>query len=80
LAKKIKDKDGDAAEDAFKKGMSTFIGGVTKKLDDYKFYIGEHMNPEGMVVLMGYREDNVTPYFIFFKAGLVEEKYVSRIS
>ncbi len=48
-------------------------------LSDYSFYIGESMNPEGMVVLMGYRADQTTPYFIYFKAGLVEEKYVSPI-
>jgi hypothetical protein len=33
------------------------------------------MNPEGMIVLMNYREDGMTPYFVYFKDGLIEEKY-----
>lgn len=42
-----------------------------------KFYIGENMNPDGMVALLDYREDGVTPYMIFFKDGLEMEKCVS---
>jgi hypothetical protein len=61
--------------DAFKKGMSGFAKEILAKFDDWTFYIGEKMDPEGMVVLMNYREDQVTPYFIFFKDGLEEEKY-----
>ena len=30
---------------------------------------------KGMIVLMNYREDQITPYFTYFKDGLVEEKY-----
>lgn len=29
---------------------------------DYEFYTGESMNPDGMVVLLNYREDGTTPY------------------
>ena len=32
------------------------------------------MNPDGMVALLDYREDGVTPYMIFFKDGLEMEK------
>lgn len=35
------------------------------------------MNPEGMVGLLDYREDGVTPYMLFFKDGLEIEKCVS---
>ena len=35
---------------------------------------GESMNPDGMVTLLNYREDGVTPYFVFWKDGLKEEK------
>jgi len=35
---------------------------------------GENLNPEGMVALLDYREDDVTPYFVFWKDGLKEEK------
>ena len=32
------------------------------------------MNPDAMVVFMNYREDGLTPYFMFFKDGVREEK------
>lgn len=35
------------------------------------------MNPEGMVGLLDYREDGITPYMLFFKDGLLVEKCVS---
>lgn len=42
-----------------------------------KFFVGENMNPDGMVALLDFREDGVTPYMIFFKDGLEIEKCVS---
>lgn len=35
------------------------------------------MNPEGMVGLLDYREDGITPFMLFFKDGLLMEKFVS---
>lgn len=32
------------------------------------------LTQEGMVVLLNYREDGVTPYLTYFKDGLTEEK------
>ena len=32
------------------------------------------MEPEGMVALLNYREDGVTPYVTVWKHGLKEEK------
>lgn len=32
------------------------------------------MNPEGMVIIQLYRDDGITPYFIFFKDGLKGQK------
>lgn len=49
---------------------------VTKWLqnfDEYSFYTGESTEEEGMIVLMGYREDQITPYFVFLKDGLESE-------
>ena len=31
-----------------------------------------------MIALMNFREDGITPYMLFFKDGLVEEKCVSK--
>lgn len=55
--------------------MQKFAAQVLKNFNEYRFYTGERMDPEGMVILQGYREDQITPYFIFFKDGLEEEKF-----
>ncbi|KAI8609604.1 Mss4-like protein [Chytriomyces sp. MP71] len=50
---------------------------VKKILDnfgDFEFYVSEGMNPEGMVLLLNYREDGTTPYFTFWKDGLKSQK------
>ena len=45
---------------------------------DWEFFYGESgMDGGGMVALMNYREDGITPYMLFFKDGVVEEKVVS---
>jgi hypothetical protein len=56
--------------------MQAWATDVLKNFDNYSFYIGEKMDYSGMVVVQGYREDQTTPYFIFFKDGLELEKYV----
>lgn len=35
------------------------------------------MNPDGMVGLLNFREDGITPYMLFYKDGLEVEKCVS---
>ncbi|PHH50272.1 Translationally-controlled tumor protein -like protein [Ceratocystis fimbriata CBS 114723] len=42
--------------------------------DKYDFYTGENMDPKGMIALLNYREDGVTPYFTFWKHGLKATK------
>lgn len=54
--------------------LSLQIFRVVGNFKDYQFYIGESMAPEGMVVLLNYREDGVTPYCVFWKDGLKEVK------
>jgi hypothetical protein len=54
------------AQDEVKKILSNF--------KNYQFYTGESMNAEGMVGLLDFREDGITPYMIFFKDGLEMEK------
>jgi hypothetical protein len=43
---------------------------------DYQFYTGEGFNQDGLIALLNYREDGITPYFTLFKDGLKEEKVV----
>ncbi|KXS12073.1 translationally controlled tumor protein [Gonapodya prolifera JEL478] len=57
-------------EEKAKKQVTKIVNG----LKDYDFYTGENMNPEGMVILLNFREDGVTPYMLFFKDGLAEER------
>ncbi|TFK55919.1 translationally controlled tumor-associated [Heliocybe sulcata] len=60
--------------DAFEKGAQAFAKKVVGGFKDYEFYTGESMNPDGMVALLNYREDGVTPFFTFWKDGLKEVK------
>lgn len=58
----------------FEKGAQTYAKKVLGNFKDYEFYIGNSMNPDGMVVLLNWREDGTTPYLIFWKHGLKETK------
>ncbi|KAK9471897.1 translationally controlled tumor protein [Dipodascopsis tothii] len=76
--KAVKAKLAETAPDsvsAFEKGAQTYIKKVIGNFKDYEFYTGESMDPEGMVVLLNYREDGITPYVCFWKHGLKEEKF-----
>jgi len=64
----------DAAKANLLKAAKIVLGNF-KNYD--KFYTGESQQPEGIVGLLEYRNDdsgNETPYLIFFKDGLEEEK------
>ncbi|EGG03731.1 uncharacterized protein MELLADRAFT_44401 [Melampsora larici-populina 98AG31] len=58
----------------FEKEAAAAAKNIVANFKDYEFYIGEKMNPDGMVALLNYREDGVTPYFTFWKDGLNEMK------
>eukprot|EP00158_Paraphelidium_tribonemae_P008518 Partr_v1_DN28602_c2_g2_i1_m49704 putative tumor protein len=58
----------------FEKSVPGFVKKILENFDDYEFYVGENMNPDGMVALLNYREDGVTPFLTFFRDGLKEEK------
>jgi len=59
----------------FQTGMTKVAKEILGKFDEYRFYLGENMNIDGLVVLQFYRGDSLTPVFIYFKDGLKEEKY-----
>jgi len=59
----------------FEKGAQAYVKKILEKFDDYEFYTGDSMDPEAMVVPLGYREDGMTPYLIYWKDGLRAEKY-----
>lgn len=58
----------------FEKAATTYVKKVIANFKDYEFFTGESMDPEGMIVMLNYRDDGVTPYLIFWKHGLKEEK------
>ncbi|TNN79343.1 Translationally-controlled tumor [Liparis tanakae] len=47
---------------------------IVNNITNYQFYMGENMHPEGMMALLDYREDGITPFMLFFKDGLIVEK------
>lgn len=55
---------------AFEKDASAFAKKIVANFKDYEFYTGESQNVDGMVALLNYREDGITPYFTFWKDGL----------
>ncbi|KAG2176223.1 hypothetical protein INT43_005457 [Umbelopsis isabellina] len=73
---KLAETNADRVPD-FEKKAATLVKKIITNFKDYEFYTGESMDPDGMVALLNYREDGVTPFFTFFKDGLAEEKLVS---
>ncbi|AOW06022.1 translationally-controlled tumor protein [Yarrowia lipolytica] len=58
----------------FEKGAQAYAKKIVANFKDFDFYTGESMDPDGMVALLNYREDGTTPYLIFWKHGIKEEK------
>ncbi|XP_018646338.1 Translationally-controlled tumor protein homolog (TCTP) (Histamine-releasing factor), putative [Schistosoma mansoni] len=58
-----------------KSQVNKYMKNVLDNFDQYEFYMGPSSNPDAMIVLMNFREDGMTPYFVFFKDGLTQEKY-----
>ncbi|KAK4442250.1 Mss4-like protein [Podospora aff. communis PSN243] len=58
----------------FEAKAGAFAKKIIGNFKDWEFYTGESMNPDGMVVLLNYREDGVTPYVVVWKHGLKEMK------
>jgi hypothetical protein len=77
--KSIKEKlkaAGKSDEDVktFETNAQNYVKRVVKDIKNLSVFCGESMNPDGMQVLVDYREDGITPFFSFFEDGLVEEK------
>ena len=71
----LKEKNAPQSEiDAFEKGAGAYAKKIVGSFKDYEFFTGESMDPDGMTVLLNYREDGVTPYVIVWKQGLTEMK------
>ncbi|ODV78189.1 translationally controlled tumor protein [Suhomyces tanzawaensis NRRL Y-17324] len=75
--KKVKahlaEKDPEAVE-TFEKGAATYVKKVIGSFNDWDFYTGESMDPDGMIVLLNYREDGTTPYVAIWKHAVSQYK------
>jgi len=60
--------------EAFEKGAAAYAKKIVANFKDFEFFTGEAMNPDGLVVLLNYREDGIIPYLTFWKDGLKEVK------
>ena len=62
----------------FVSGRIYFVGKTGCHLTTtlHQFFTGDSMNPIGMLGMLDFREDGVTPFMIFFKDGLEIEKVV----
>ncbi|KAG7692946.1 hypothetical protein KL930_004295 [Ogataea haglerorum] len=75
--KKVKAHLAETAPDqveAFEKGATSYVKKVVGSFKDWEFFTGESMDPDGMIVLLNYREDGVTPFVAIWKHGVKEEK------
>jgi len=61
--------------DNFKKGATSAMKEIVTNFKDWDFYTGENMDPDASIVLGGYREDGITPFFWYFVHTLEEEKF-----
>lgn len=61
--------------DAFKAGATEAMKKIMEEFKEWSFFTGESMDPEACIVLCGYREDGITPYFWYFTHSLEEEKF-----
>lgn len=75
--KTIKGKLEESSPDRVKPFMQeaqTEVKKIIGNIANYQFFTGESMNPDGLVGLLDYREDGITPFMLFFKDGLEVEK------
>jgi len=76
VVKYLEDNNKADQVDEFKKNINGVMKGLLGKFNDLQFFTGESMDPNGMIVLIEYKEVNgeEKPVVMFFKHGLEEEK------
>ncbi|GAM19112.1 hypothetical protein SAMD00019534_022870 [Acytostelium subglobosum LB1] len=60
---------------AFKKDAQEYAKTLIGNFDKYQFWQGENMDADGMVALSYTKDNDTAEYFIFWKDGVVSEKY-----
>jgi hypothetical protein len=52
-------------------GAATFVKKLLSNFSDYDFYLNESMDFEAGIAIGFYKEDGITPFFYFFRDGVV---------
>ncbi|XP_067896288.1 translationally-controlled tumor protein homolog [Heterodontus francisci] len=73
LKARIQEQNPEAVK-TFTENAQAVITDILSNFVNYQLFTGESMNCDGMVALLNYREDGITPYMLFFKDGLEIEK------
>ena len=73
IKKKLEDKNPERIP-IFEKAAANYVKTLLGNFNDYEFYTGENMDPEGMAIIYQTTEDGKS-YMIFWKDGLRAEKY-----
>jgi hypothetical protein len=76
IVKYLEDNNKADQVDEFKKSINGVMKGLLGKFNDLQFFTGESMDPNGMIILVEYKEvdGEEKPVVMFFKHGLEEEK------
>lgn len=72
LLKYLEEKRPERVE-SFKAEAMPAVQKIMDSFDQWQFFLGESNDATAMIVLMDWKDDT-TPYMLFFKDGLVEEK------
>lgn len=72
LLKYLEEKRPERVE-SFKAEAMPAVQKIIDSFDQWQFFLGESNDATAMIVLMDWKDDT-TPYMLFFKDGLVEEK------
>ncbi|KAE8333385.1 Mss4-like protein, partial [Aspergillus sergii] len=54
----------------FGKALSEYVNNIIHDWRNFQYFVGPSLKPDGLVAILRYREDDVTPYLIFWKDGL----------
>ncbi|KAI9780628.1 MAG: hypothetical protein M1816_002789 [Peltula sp. TS41687] len=75
VAAALKDKGADEDKiKEFQTAVTKYSGKILSNYANYDLYMGNSVDPDGMHVLVDFREDGMTPYLTVWKHGLVEMK------
>jgi len=70
LANLKEDGKSDVEIKAIREKMNKKCGEILKDFKNFDVYINEEFNEKGMLPLLNYRPDGITPYFTYFALGV----------